>query len=189
LGCKYIALLELLTDLEDYLESQGLLANFQVKQVGGALGDCIGDEQCQEIWQKLQEVDLTAISLKNQPSLLMAPAITGIESAIPVKALADFVVRLGLDVQPTVKETHCLIKGSRLFNLIDLLAFGDDDIARETVVWLRANLPAAPKAFVQLPGRTHLAPLGWRNGDSHLADEVIAMLDALKQRITSFASP
>ena len=185
LGCKYIALLELLTDLEEYLIAQGFVANFQTKEVRDVLGKCVTQEQCQEIWDRLQQVDLRAISLKNQPVLLMAPAITGIESAIPVKALADLVKRLGLDVKPTVEETHCLIKASNLFNLIGLMAFSEDNIARDTVHWLPDNLPHPPLKFWQLLGRKHLAPLGWRNGDTQLVNQVMQGIEVLKEKVES----
>ncbi len=170
LGTKYIALLELLSDLEE-------------EKIQQELGKCVGEDQCQEIKDSLRGIPLKDISLKNQPSLLMAPAITGIESAIPIPVLANLVKRLGLDVKPTVEQTHCLIKGSRLFNLIGLIAFSQDDIARETVSWLQRNLSNKP-VFSELPGK-HLTPLGFRQGDSQLAEEVIQFLKVLKQRVES----
>lgn len=165
LGNKYIALLELLTGLETKSEQE-------------ILGDCVGRDQYQEIEERLQGVDFTEISLLNQPSILMAPAITGIESAIPVKAVADLVKRLGLDVKPSVEQTHCLIKGSQLFGLIGLLSFAQDEIASETVNWLKANLPQKPTQVAELKGE-HLAPLGYRSGDTTLVDTVLKFLRAL----------
>lgn len=160
LGNKYIALLELLSDLE-FNDPQTVLAS------------CVPAKQVQTIQQQLQSVDLHSISLMNQPSVLMAPAITGIESAIPVRAIAN-IVRRFIDVQPTVAETYCLIEKSRLFNLIGLIAFKEDTIAAETVDRIR-SLPNRPAAFAELQGG-HLAPLGVRRGDRTLADTVLQFL-------------
>ncbi|MDJ0568458.1 MAG: DUF1350 family protein [Pleurocapsa sp. MO_192.B19] len=179
LGCKYIALLELLTELE-HRETQEFL------------GDCVGEEQAADLEQSLQGVDLEEISLKNQPSILLAPVISGIESAIPVTALADLVKKLGLDVQPTVKQTRCLINKSDLFGLTAAIAFAKDKIASNpdigddgepigTVQWLQKHVPAIK--FSELPDRGHLAPLGFRNGDRQLAEEIIKLLQLETQQL------
>lgn len=165
LGNKYIALLELLTDLETKSEQE-------------VLGDCVGSDQYQEIEDRLKGTEFKDISLLNQPSILMAPAITGIESAIPIKAVANFVKRLGLDVKPGVEETHCLIKGSQLFGLMGLISFDRDKIAGDTVAWLKANLPHQPAQMRELKGE-HLTPLGYRSGDRTLVDTILNFLKAL----------
>lgn len=165
LGNKYIALLELLTDLETKSEKE-------------ILGGCVGRDQYQELEDRLNGVDFKDISLLNQPSILMAPAITGIESAIPVKAVADFVKRLGLDVKPSVEETYCLIKESQLFGLMGLISFTKDKIAKDTVDWLKANLPNKPTKMRELEGE-HLTPMGYRQGDSSLVETVLEFLKAL----------
>ena len=178
-GCKYIALLELLSDLE------------KVK-IQDVLGDCAGLSQSQQIENSLRGVDLKEISLKNQPSILLAPVIAGIESAIPLPSLAELVKKLGLDVQPNVKETRCLIKKSNLFNLTEAISFGEDKIAsnkeigedgepRGTVEWLQKNLPRVE--FSKIPKRKHLAPLGFRDGDSEVADQVIQLLTVQGQKL------
>ena len=131
------------------------------------LGNCVGSDQYQEIENRLKETDFKDISLWNQPAILIAPAITGIEGAIPVKAVANLVKRLGLDVKPSVDETYCLIKGSQLFGLMGLISFDKDNIARGTVTWLKANLPHQPSQMQELKG-VHLTPLGYRSGDSHI---------------------
>jgi hypothetical protein len=165
LGTKYIALLELLTDLETKSEQE-------------ILGNCVGSDQYQEIEDQLKDADFRNISLLNQPSILMAPAITGIEGAIPVKAVANFVKRLGLDVKPNVEQTHCLIEQSSLFGLMGLISFDQDEIAKETVDWLEAHLPHKPTQKVELKGE-HLTPLGYRGGDGTLAQTVLQFLKAL----------
>lgn len=171
-GSKYIALLEVLSDLEG-------------NDIQTVLGDCVGSKQYQQIQNSLRGVDLHVISLKNQPSLLLAPVITGIESAIPIRLLAELLQKLGLDVQPTTEETYCLIEGSRLFNLTAVIAFGKDRVAQKagTVQWLQTHLADRLVRFVELPGRRHLAPLGFMSGDRQLVDETLETLTILKQAI------
>ncbi|MDJ0747274.1 MAG: DUF1350 family protein [Xenococcaceae cyanobacterium MO_167.B27] len=180
-GCKYIALLELLTELED-------------REIQEFLGDCVGSEQSQQIENSLRGVNLKDISLKNQPLILLAPVIAGIESAIPVPALAELIKKLGLDVQPNVKETRCLINKSSLFKLTAAIAFSKDKIAsnpeidkegepKGTVQWLQKHVPSIK--FSELLNRQHLAPLGFRSGDSQLADEIIKLLKIETQQLES----
>lgn len=181
LGCKYIALLELLTELEH-------------RETREFLGDCVGEEQTADLERSLQGVDFEEISLRNQPSILLAPVISGIESAIPVPALADLVKKLGLDVQPNVRQTRCLIDKSSLFRLTAAIAFANDKIASNpdigddgepigTVQWLQKHVPAIK--FSQLPDRGHLAPLGFLNGDRRLVEEIIKLLQLETQQLQS----
>ena len=180
-GCKYIALLELLTELEH-------------RETREFLGDCVGSAQAADIENSLKGVDFEDISLKNQPSILLAPVIAGIESAIPVPALADLSKKLGLDVQPNVKETRCLINKSRLFGLTAAIAFGNDRIAsnpeidrdgepKGTVEWLQKHVPSIK--FSKLPNRQHLAPLGFRSGDHQIAEEIIELPRIETQQLKS----
>ena len=178
-GCKYIALLELLSDLEE-------------RDIQDVLGDCASLSQSQQIENSLRGVALEEISLKNQPSILLAPVIAGIESAVPLPPLAELVKKLGLDVQPNVKQTRCLINRSNLFNLTEAISFGEDNIAsnkeigedgepKGTVEWLQKHLPRIK--FSQLPKRKHLAPLGFRDGDSEIADRVLQLLTVEAQQL------
>ena len=104
----------------------------------------IRPDQAQELQARLAGVNLHDISLKNQPSVLIAAAITGLESAIPIQAVAEGLKRLGFDVKPTVAQTRGLIQQSRLFQLMGLIAFTQDQIAQDTVTWLQTNLPHQP---------------------------------------------
>ena len=180
-GCKYIALLELLTELEN-------------REIQEFLGNCVGSNQAQQLINTLRNVDLEDISLKNQPSILLAPVIAGIESAIPVAALAELIKKLGLDVQPNVKETRCLIKKSSLFGLTSAIAFSKDKIAsnpqldqdgepKGTVEWLKKQLPNIK--FAELKNRQHLAPLGFHFGDKELANTIINLLQLETQKLKS----
>ena len=172
LGCKYIALLELLTELEH-------------RETREFLGDCAGAEQAADIEHSLRGVDFKEISLKNQPSVLLAPVISGIESAIPIPAVANLIKNLGLDVQPDVRQTRCLINKSSLFGLTAAIAFAKDKIAsnpeldsdgepKGTVEWLQKHVHSI--VFSKLEKRNHFAPLGFRSGDRQLGDEIINLL-------------
>ncbi len=173
LGCKYISLLEVLSDVE----------NTELEQV---LSGCVGKNQAEDIQKSLNNTDIHAVSLKNQPSLLLAPVIAGIDSAIPIAALAKLVQSLGLDVQPNVQETRCLISNSNLFRLLEIIAFAKDIQAKDTVAWFIKELSQQLlKPVVPLANRTHLAPLGWRNGDQELADNVIKSIQELRAKLIS----
>ncbi|EGJ29224.1 MULTISPECIES: DUF1350 family protein [Moorena] len=171
LGTKYIALLELLSDLES-------------KKLQEILGDCVGKDQEKQIEDSLRDAELKYISLINQPSVLMAPVISGTSSAVPVPFIADLVDRLGFGVLPTPEQTYCLIKNSRLFNLTALISFSKDKIAQQagTVRWLEENLGNKLLIDEKLPGK-HLTPLGWLRGNDQLADTVIQVITKLAERV------
>jgi hypothetical protein len=171
LGCKYISLLEILSDLEQ-------------SDLKSVLSDCVGDNQAQDIEKSLGDTDIHDVSLKNQPSLFLAPVIAGIESAIPIPALAKLVQKLGLDVQPNVQETRCLISNSKLFRLLDIIAFAKDKQAPETVEWFIKNISdRLLKPVVPLPDRAHLAPLGCQSGDQQVANQTIQSLQELRDKL------
>lgn len=171
LGTKYIALLELLSDLES-------------KKLQEILGDCVGKNQYQQIQNSLRDAELKFVSLINQPSVLMAPVISGTSSAVPVPFIADLVDRLGFGVLPTPEQTYCLIKNSRLFKLTALTSFSKDKIAEQagTVRWLQQNLPHKLLIDEKLPGK-HLTPLGWLRGNDQLADTVIQVIKELTKAV------
>ena len=171
LGCKYIALLELLTDLEQRCHTEkNLAAQF--------LGKCLPSKEQENLRAALAGVDLTKISLKNQKSILMAPAIEGLEGAIPFlrnprfSGVKAFLNKIGIKVEPSQEETFCLIQQSDLFNLTSLIAFDEDTrVAAPTVEWLLENLAQRLVHKATLEGK-HLAPLGWMNGDQQIAKTV-----------------
>lgn len=134
LGCKYIALLELLTDLED-------------KPVEQALQDTFGAEEAKQIKADLDrnEIDLRKVSLKNQPSILMAPVINDLPP------IARF---LGLEISPSKESTLKFIveatQGDRnLFNLLSVISFEinnvEDNLAKETVEWTDETIGGTPR--------------------------------------------
>jgi hypothetical protein len=159
LGCKYISLLEFLSN-----------ENWQ-----DTVNSCLKKSDNKII------IDLTTdsdrLSILDQPSLLIAPDISDTESAIPVKFVAQILDRIGLGVKPTRKETQCLIERSNLFNLTALISFDKDTLAgsetdisksikiqaESDVLWLikELNKKSLPILRQELKGK-HLEPLGIR---------------------------
>ncbi len=106
-----------------------------------------------------EKLTINSTFIKGQASILLAPVNTGLDSAVQPKFLAEFMTRLGFDVKPTPKETYALIKNSHLFNLLGLLRFKSDNIARDTSNWFIQTLRKPLRDFWQeLPGG-HLRPL------------------------------
>ncbi|MEL7409323.1 MAG: DUF1350 family protein, partial [Cyanobacteria bacterium J06558_2] len=156
LGCKYVALLELLGNLE---RLEQLSNQENSNQVAKFLGAC--KEKPKEIkliqnaLRQIKDKDVKYISLENQASILMAPVITGIEGAIPIKFLADLVKPL-FDARPSKTETECLIKKDNSFHFTSIVKFKDDNIQRKagTIDFLLETLPQDPPTlFEELPGR------------------------------------
>jgi Protein of unknown function (DUF1350) len=164
LGCKYIALLELLSG----------------KQWKQTIQSCVKESNDQQIKAIITAAGLEDISIFNQPSLLVAPDISDTQSAIPIPAIANLLDQIGWGVKPSRKQTQCLIERSQLFNLTALISFNKDTLAgsktdqfkstkvREAsdVFWLIEQLQQRklPILDQELPGK-HLEPLGIRIGD------------------------
>ena len=112
-GCKYIALLEFLSD-----------GNWP-----DIASQCYGKDENRQIQKLIYNRSIETPSIKGQPSLLIAPDISDTESAIPIRSLAVLLDKLGLGVRPTRAETQCFIASSSLFNLTALISFDRDQIA------------------------------------------------------------
>jgi Protein of unknown function (DUF1350) len=113
LGCKYIALLELLSG----------------KQWKQTIQSCVKESNDQQIKAIITAAGLEDISIFNQPSLLVAPDISDTQSAIPIPAIANLLDQIGWGVKPSRKQTQCLIERSQLFNLTALISFNKDTLA------------------------------------------------------------
>lgn len=170
LGCKYIALLEILGDLrndlivaEESLKKCARESQTQIRQVEASIDE-----------KNIRELN---ISIKGQSSLLIAPDISDTQSAIPkpLAFLAHFLDKLGLGALPTRKETQCLINESSLFNLTALISFKrdmiagsekDEDVENSDVRWLIDQLKrrAFPILHREIPGK-HLEPIGIKVGN------------------------
>ena len=151
LGCKYIALLELLC----HLKLQPNDSSFEA---------ILGREKIN--W--LQHQLTTIPTIWNQPSLLMAPDISDTRSAIPLKGLANGLEHVGLGVQPTRQETLELIQHSHLFNLTAMISYKHDTVAGSIkdldsgisdVRWLYKYLLSKRLLHTEIPGK-HLEPIG-----------------------------
>jgi hypothetical protein len=113
-------------------------------------------------------IEIASIFIKGQDSVLLAPDNSGTSAAIKPKVLADFIDALGLGVKPSPNETYALIKDSNLFNLLGLVKFEKDTIAKDTVNWFINILQKPPQdqnLIADLKGG-HLRPLGVQIGNS-----------------------
>jgi Protein of unknown function (DUF1350) len=166
LGCKYIALLEFLSD-----------TNWQT-----IANQCCGRDENRQIKNLIYNRSIETPSIKGQPSLLIAPDISNTESAIPIRSLAVLLDQLGLGVRPTRAETQCFIASSSFFNLTALISFDRDEIAgsvtdiykslevqkNSDVLWLVEQLKtkALPVLTVEIEG-DHLEPICIKT-DNHI---------------------
>lgn len=175
LGCKYISLLELLTAVI-FNDSQ------KEKSFDKLFQDCISLRQRKKLEAAISNIDLEQISLENQKSILIAPAIEGIEGAVPLlrfryfSGIKTIINSVGIKVNPSQEETFCIIQQSQLFNLTSLISFkGDTRVAARTVRWLKHNLGRRLLNEAELAGR-HLSPLGWLRRDQSLAELIHTFL-------------
>jgi hypothetical protein len=164
LGCKYIALLEFLSD-------------DQYPNIVDKFCDRPDYEQIQRL---IENLGIDRPSIKGQPSLLLAPDISNTESAIPVRPLAQLLDKFGLGVLPTREQTQCFIANSSLFNLTATISFDRDEIAGSTkdinkspeeqknsdVLWLIQQLSnrKLPLLSKEIEGK-HLEPIGIKIGN------------------------
>ncbi|WP_341730858.1 DUF1350 family protein [Microcoleus sp. EPA2] len=164
LGCKYIALLEFLSD-----------SNCQ-----NIANQCCYRDEARSIQNLSENRGIDTPSIKGQPSLLIAPNISNTESAIPIRSLAMLLDKLGWGVRPTRTETQCLIASSSLFNLTALISFERDNIAgslgdinqslevpkNSDVLWFVEHLKHRKFAVLnqEIPGK-HLEPIGIKIGN------------------------
>ncbi|MCV3216273.1 DUF1350 family protein [Plectonema radiosum NIES-515] len=178
LGCKYICLLEAFTSLPNQpqvLEQfiRKLMFNTSDEaQIQSVIADIsiLVDELTQKIVEvrKLvhlyvgRDVKIASIFIKGQVSILLAPDISDTSSAIRPKFLANLFDKIGWGVKPTPEETYSLIKESDLFNLLGLIDFKSDKIAKSTCEWF-INIRKIPhKNFHNHLEGGHLRPLGIR---------------------------
>ncbi len=164
LGCKYIALLEFLSDPR----YPNILDQF-----------CAGADY-KQVKSLIKNLGIDRPSIKGQPSLLIAPDISNTESAIPVRSLAQLLDKFGLGVQPTREQTQYFIASSSLFNLTALISFDRDEIAGATndintslekqkmsdLLWLIKQLSNRKVSWLshEIQGK-HLEPIGIKIGN------------------------
>lgn len=191
LGCKYIALLELLADWQNESDKTRDLIKSCTRE---------SDEYINEIMQRIRDIK---ISFKDQRSIIVAPDISSTNDAIPIPFLPQILDGIGLGVNPTQKETFNLIKASSLFNLTAMISFSEDHqsgsikdtiTSEKTTPWLLENLKSK-LLHKEIKGQ-HLRPLGCQlNGTviGPLADPpidlvptILDFINQLEQRTLSF---
>ena len=146
----------------------------------------VGDKKViQKIQKALEQIEDPAyISLFNQPSILMAPVITGIEGAISIKAIANL-VKPWFDARPSKAETQCLIAKKNLFHFTSIVKFKSDRVEAKakTIKFLRQTLPKnPPMLYEELEGK-HLAPLNLLKRNEELGDLLVQWLPTLKKQV------
>jgi len=175
LGCKYISLLEGFSALPENSQDREQFIRKLLSKTSDEhrLQSVITDINTlvDELTQKIDEVrkliytyasrdiNITSIFIKGQESILLAPDISDTASAIRPKFLANFIDYLGLGVEPTPEETCKLIQESGLFNLLGLVCFQSDNIAKSTCEWFIDTLKKPPKYFLRTLKCGHLRPL------------------------------
>lgn len=165
LGCKYIALLEFLSD----------------DRYPNIVNKFCDRPDCELIQSLIENLGIDRPSIINQPSLLIAPDISNTESAIPVRSLAQLLDKFRLGVLPTREQTQCFIASSSLFNLTAIISFDGDEIAgsikdikktpeqqkMSDVLWLirQLNNKELPLLSEEIEGK-HLEPIGLKIGNN-----------------------
>jgi hypothetical protein len=142
--------------------------------------------------QLKDDIEISSIFIKNQPSLLLAPVNTGLESAIP-EPLASIFISLGLNVNPTPDETNELIKYSNLFGIMGLNSFKKDKLALSTCHWFEKVFKKPPQGFKEDLEGGHLRPLGiiFGNFAINFPDimDNIPIIESVQNRNKEFESP
>ena len=175
LGCKYIALLELLTDFEIFEQQTGLFT-------------CLGEQQAQKIDRLIDRSNLRSVSLYNQPSILLDPVISDLDNAVPIKVLQRLLSNF-IKISPSRDETFCLIDKSRLFALTSIISF-NSQLAQASVTRLKHLLVKRLLAFQAIAinplwlGK-HLAVLGIMGGQSAIIKAVVEQLEKSRHRLSN----
>ncbi|MEH2243412.1 DUF1350 family protein [Nostoc sp.] len=180
LGCKYISLLEGFTalpskpqDRKQFIRS--LLSNTsdesQIESVIADVNILFDDltRKTAEVKKLIytyvhRNIKIKSVFIKGQVSILLAPDISDTASAIRPQFLADIIDNLGWGVKPTPEETKNLIKDSGLFNIMGLVCFKSDNIAKLTCKWFSKILKKPPQEFLKSLEGGHLKPLGIQLG-------------------------
>ena len=137
-------------------------------------------------------VDISSLFIKNQPSLLLAPVNTGLDSAIP-KPLAAVLINLGINVNPTPEKTYALIRSGNLFNLLGIVDFKTDKIALSTCHWFEKDFKKPPENFQEHLIGGHLRPLGIQLGNFVINfpdfGDNIPLIESIQKRDAKFQIP
>ena len=177
LGCKYVALLELLSEKEELCKMEAIMKALQQ----------VAPSQVRELQAKMNLIDGKQISLRNQPQVLVDPVIANLDAAIPFKPLEKLFAPL-LKVSPSREITFQLIRQTELFSLTWILSLGSQT-AKDTVATLVSiakprRLPSSKPTKISLTnckpllGR-HLSILGFASTDQGISQEITKKLEEL----------
>lgn len=164
LGCKYLSLLELLSEPDE-------------QQLSLNLKPCLDQNQQAIIASSVAGATAVEKPLLNQPSVLLDPVISDLDNAVPLKVLQRLLDRW-IKVKPSREETFCLIGTTRLFNLTSLVSF-ESQLASITVHRLIALLSSRLRSSILLRLRAHLAILGWHSVNPRIVSATIEGIDRL----------
>lgn len=177
LGCKYVALLELLSEKEERCKMKAIMAALHQ----------VAPSQARELQAKLSLIDARQISLRNQPQVLVDPVIANLDAAIPYKPLENLFAPL-LKVSPSREVTFQLIRQTKLFSLTWILSLASqtaqDTIATLVTIAQPRRLPSSKPTHVSLTkckpllGR-HLSILGFASTDQGISKEITKKLEEL----------
>jgi Protein of unknown function (DUF1350) len=145
LGCKYIILLEILTN--------------EPTRRREILYECLDKSNADKLVKKIDlMVSSNQVFIRDQPSVLLAPEISN-----TVRFLKSGWRVSNPWTSPNQKETECLIRSSTdLFNLTGVISFNWDSIAEDDVAFLVEQLKDKyfqPSLYQELKGY-HFEPLG-----------------------------
>ncbi|PZD75182.1 hypothetical protein C1752_00475 [Acaryochloris thomasi RCC1774] len=128
LGCKYIALLELLIEWQRDPQHLQKCINKLTANPGSQIAQ-IKTGYRSLIESAAQADDQPVETIIDQVSILLAPVISDTKDAIPLPFLPQLIDGLGLGATPTQEETLKLIGDNSLFNLTGLIDFQADTCA------------------------------------------------------------
>jgi len=202
LGCKYISLLEGFSalpnasqDREQFIRKV-LSKTSNESQIQSTISDI--NILIEQLQQKIIEVrrlihdyvdrdiKINSIFIKGQFSILLAPVISDTSSAIRPQFLADLLDTFGLGVKPTAQETYRFIKESNLFNLMGLICFKSDNIAKSTCDFFMNTLEKPSTDFQESLEGGHLRPLGIQLANKIFNPFDTIMLESLQKRNQGF---
>jgi Protein of unknown function (DUF1350) len=172
LGCKYIILLEVLNDgLEKVRANIADLGIERSQDEQIQIGLNQAGSTLQQVRQAIHQlthrwVDFDEPFIHNETSLLLAPVIAELDAAIPLRSLRRAFEQVGFKVVPTLEQTYRLIAKSDSFNLMEIIQFQQDALAKQTCVDLAKAIHHDSPAM--LTGK-HLEPIGLQIGN-YIAD-------------------
>ena len=192
LGCKYVILLEILNDGWEKFSDQAAEVGLEKAQLDTIQSHLMQVAQVRDrLNEKMQNadhfggsIDSEQPSIYNQSAILIAPVIADLAAAIPLRSLQQGCELMGLKIVPTVEQTYNLIAHSQSFNLLQVLQFQQDCVAKSTCDRLLPSLKSPMSkaiATAAIVGK-HLEPVGLKIGpyvaDFNPLDKFIAPLQS-----------